>query len=84
MKLRLNFSIRKGLVDTKFDSYEIDSDHFLELMSLKEFETFNRDGYLTVSCDVIDEDTVCKNCGGDGCEYCDATKLSANHNQSAS
>jgi len=35
-------------------------------------------------CGFIDEDTVCKNCEGDGCEYCDATKLSANHNQSAS
>ncbi len=56
MKLRLNFSIRKGLVDTKFDSYEIDSDHFLELMSLKEFETFNRDGYLTVSCDIMEDE----------------------------
>ena len=56
MKLRLNFSIRKGLVETKFDSYEIDTEHFLELMYLKEFETFDRDGYLTVSCDVIEEE----------------------------
>jgi hypothetical protein len=54
-KYKLNLSIRKGMVETAFDEYEIDTEHFTEMFTLSKLATFKDDAYLVVSLEEIPE-----------------------------
>jgi hypothetical protein len=54
-KYKINVSIRKGMQDTPFTDFELDTERFNEAFMVKELSTFKDDAWLCFSLEELPE-----------------------------
>ncbi len=57
-KYKINVSIRKGMQDTPFTDFELDTQQFNEAFMVKELSTFKDDAYVCFSLEELPEPEV--------------------------